>query len=295
MISRRTLFQAAIASLLPMQTAAAGRKPPAVSADAYEVILPRFMDAIISERDINYLNEIIPTLFETYRNWLPALDAPPLYIVVNTMTEALVNYGGTHIAEDLLTDEALTLFDVQFLLVTTRFGSVATPHRGENMDIHGKYVYLKQHPQAGYNTPPHLLLEEMLHAQQDITIMRNIIEREQLDPTTCLHGQLKGISELGAHYYTDALANDVDYVFVLDDGTHCDSAEHGVRQLAKRLDTEEMTFLRAITYDLSLYNQLDKVAVSQHGKHIWEMVTTWRHARDAEGNAVDIAPAFQPF
>ncbi len=261
----------------------------------YQVMVPPFMTSLISDEALAYLNAIIPVLFDTYKDLLPALDAPPPYVMLNTMNETLVNHGGVYIAQELLGGEALTLIDAQYLLATTRFGSVATPHRGKDVAMYGKVVYLKQHPQTGYYTPEHLLLEEMLHVQQDVTVMRGIIQREELDPVGCLHAQLKGISELGAHYYIEALAGEADYVFVLDDGTHCTDAADAVQQLTSRLGTDRDTLLRALLYDVNAYTELDQVAQEQDSKHIWQMITTWRHARDAEGNATAIAPAFQPF
>ncbi|MEL7233154.1 MAG: hypothetical protein AAGK74_01580, partial [Chloroflexota bacterium] len=201
----------------------AGRKPPAEEAAAYEIVMPDFMAGIISNRYVSYLNETIPAVFDEHRQLFPMMDAPPQYIVLNTENETLVHHGSEMIAPDLLGDEAMSLFDVQYLLATTRFSSVATPHRQADLDNFGKFVYLKQHPLSGYNTPPYLLLEEMLHAQQDMTVMRWIIEQEAHNPTDCLHAQLKGISELGAHIITDEMTAGPDYVFVLDDGTHCET------------------------------------------------------------------------
>lgn len=270
---------------------AAGRKPP----PPYAVHLPDFMRDYISDDHIAYLNDTIPALFDEYRDLFPVLDAPPQYIVLNTLPDTLITHGSTVIAPDLLGDEALTLMDAQYLLVTMRFGSVATPHRGQDLDLFGRFIYLKQHPRTGYRTPESLLLEEIIHAQQDQTIMRAIIEREAHDPVTCLHAELKGISELGAHYYTDELRGELDYVFVLDDGTHTESAADAIHRLAARLNADDDTFLRAITYDADAYATLDAVAVADYDRHIWQMVTTWRHARSADGTATDIAPAFLPF
>lgn len=269
----------------------AGRKPP----DAYAVHLPDFLRDYISNAHLAYLNETIPALFAEYRDLFPMLDAPPQYIVLNTLQETLIAHGNKVIAPEMLGEEALTLFDAQYLLVTTRFGSVATPHRGQDLDRFGTHIYLKQHPRTGYRTPENLLLEEIIHAQQDKTIMRGIIEREGHDPQTCLHAELKGISELGAHYYTDEMRGEADYVFVLDDGTHTESAADAIHRLAGRLGATDEQFLRAITYDATAYAELDAAAVAAHGQHIWQMVTTWRYARNADGEPTDIAPAFMPF
>ncbi len=267
----------------------------ATADDAYAVFVPDFLTPYIAEERAAYLSAVIPVLFETYADLLPLLDEPPQYIVLNTLQDTLLAHGHETIAPDGLGREALTLYEAQYLLVTERFGSVATPHRGEDLDLFGQYVYLKQHPQAGYNTPHHLLLEEMLHAQQDATVMRWIIESEAHDPVKCMHSQLKGISELGVHVFTDDLAGGPDYVFVMADGTHCETATDALTQLAEAIGADEDETLRAITYDVDAYIELDTAAVNQHDQHIWEMVTTWRHSRDADGHATGIAPAFQPY
>jgi hypothetical protein len=266
------------------------------AADApYAVFVPDFLAPYIPAERTTALSAVIPVLFETYAKWLPRLDVPPQVIVLNTIQKTLMVHGHEVITPDLLGDEALTLYEAQYLLVTKRFGSVATPHRGKDLDLFGQYVYLKQHPQAGYNTPHHLLLEEMLHAQQDATVMRWIIESESHDPVTCMHSQLKGISELGAHVLTDEMAGGADYVFVMADGTHCETAADALTRLSETLGADETELLGAITHDVDTYAALDAAAIAQHNQHIWEMVTTWRYTRDAEGKATGIAPAFQPY
>jgi hypothetical protein len=293
----RILGAAALAGAgrMSTRTAAAGHEPPSQRRAAYEVLVPPFMTPLISAYDIAYLNDVIPGLFVAYRDLFPMLDEPPQYIVLNTLAETLIAHGNAVIAAEQLGGEALTLSEAQYLLVTMRFGSVATPHRGTNLDLFGRYVYLKQHPRTGYRTPQPLLLEEIIHAQQDRTVMRHIIQQEALDPAMCMHGQLKGISELGAHYYTDELRGEPDYVFVLDDGTHLEDAAAALQRIAGRIGAQPETLLRAITYDAAAYAELDAGAVAQHGKHIWQMLTTWRYARDATGSATDIAPAFLAF
>jgi hypothetical protein len=291
-ISRRQFVTAgaALAGLWGLGNVSAGRTPPTAS---FSVIVPDFMVDRITQNHIDYLNETIPSLHASYRETLlPMLDKLPQVIVVNTLTETLIHHGNTLLAEDLLGDEALTLFEAQHLLITTRFGSVATPHRGDDPTQFGKLIYLKQHRDTGYRTPDYLLLEELIHIQQDITIMQYIIEQDDLDPKGCLHGPLKGISELAAHYYTDDMAGEADYVFMLDDGTHCETAADAVRLLSDRLNANDEDLVRALLYDVETYAQLDGVANANYDTHIWEMVTTWRHARDENGDAVEIAPAF---
>lgn len=295
---RRTFLQhlaklAAAGSVLAALPVSAGRKPPSDD-PPFAVLLPPFMDGLIDDPALAYLNTTIPSVFDEHRDLFPMLSRPPQYIVVNTLNETLVQHGGTPVLPELLGEETLTLFEVQYLLVTMRFSSVATPHRGANVDHFGEVVYLKQHPQKGYFTPDYLLLEEMIHSQQDKTVMRHIIESEGHDPAGCLHAQLKGISELGAHFYTDPLAGDVDYVFVMDDGSHAQSAPDALQQIADRVNTDPETVLRALCYDVEAYIALDTVAMSNEEKHLWQMVTTWRYARDAEGNPTDLAPAFMP-
>jgi len=294
-VNRRDFLIALSVCGLNTSIALAGRNPPSEEKSCYEVVLPDFMADIINNDNVDYLNETIPTVFADHRDLFPMMDMPPQYIVVNTLNETLINHGSVQIAADLLNDETMTLFEVQYLLATLRFSSVATPHRGENLDNFGKYVYLKQHPQNGYQTPEHLLLEEMIHAQQDMTVMRYIIETEEHNPTQCLHAQLKGISELGAHYFTDVMIDEPDYVFVMDDGIHCENAASAITLLAERIAVTEDTLIKALTHDVNAYTQLDAIALNAFKKHIWEMVTTWRYARDAEGNATDIAPAFMTF
>jgi hypothetical protein len=264
--------------------------------ETWSVIVPPFMRGRISEAQITYLNETIPALYAGNRKvLLPLLEMLPAAIVLDTTTEMLIAHGDVTLAPEIMGEEALTLTEAQYLLTTTRFGSVATPHRGEDPVNFGRLLYIKQHPVTGYRTPPHLLLEELIHIQQDITVMRHIIYQDQLDAEDCLHGQLKGISELGAHYITDPLVGEPDYIFVLDDATHCDSAAHAVEMLAERLGTTPVTLAQALLYDVPAYHMLDAVATAQYERHIWEMVTTWRHARDAEGEVIGIAPAFQPY
>ena len=276
--------------------ARAGRKPPSQHAPAdYAVLVPDFLQARVSTTAVAYLNRTIPAVFDEHRHLFPALSRPPQFIVLDTLTDVLAQHGNRTIAPERLGPEALTLFEAQHLLITTRFGSVSTPHRGDNLDLFGQFIYLKQHPRTGYRTPAPLLLEEMLHAQQDATVMRAIIQRDALDARSCLHGPLKGISELGAHAYIETMANKGDYVFVLDDGTHCESAAHGVALLAARLNAEPDALIPALLYDTDAYLALDAAAVTQHDKHLWQMVTTWRHARDENGQPTGIAPAFIPF
>ena len=38
--------------------------------------------------------------------------------------------------------------------------------------------------------------------------------------------------------------------------------------------------------------RLDAVAVENYDRHIWGMITTWRHSRDENGDATGIAPAY---
>jgi len=297
--SRRE-FLAATGALLALGSlpsgARAGRKPPSQQAAApYAVIVPGFLAETVSSTAVDYLNTTIPAVFEEHRHLFPALDAPPPFIVLNTLSDTLVHHGNKAVAPGHLGDETLTLFEVQHLLTTTRFGSVATPHRGASLDMFGRFIYLKQHPRTGYRTPPPLLLEEMLHAQQDATVMQAIIRRDGLDATDCLHAQLKGISELGAHYYTDALAFKSDYVFVLDDGTHCADADEGVARLAARVGATPEELLRALMHDTETLLALDAVALAEQGKPLWAMVTTWRPMRDANGDATGVMPAFMPF
>jgi len=264
--------------------------------EPWQVIVPSFMQGRIPDDHITYLNETIPALYAGNSEVLfPLLERIPAAVVVDTTTEMLISHGATTLAPEVTGDEALTLTEAQYLLTTTRFGSVATPHRGDDPANFGRLLYIKQHPVTGYRTPPHLLLEELIHVQQDITVMRHIIYSDQLDAKACLHAQLKGISELGAHYITDSLVDEPDYIFVLDDATHCDTAAHAIDLLAERLSTDPVTLARALLYDVPTYHALDAVAMSLYEKHIWEMVTTWRHARDAEGDAIGIAPAFQPY
>ncbi|MEM6283408.1 MAG: hypothetical protein AAF787_14545 [Chloroflexota bacterium] len=294
-MNRRQFLGIMAAAGLNVGVAHAGRRRPEAEETPYEIVMPEFMTGIISERNITYLNETIPAVFKAHRQLFPMMDSPPQYIVLNTENEALVHHGGTLVAPDLLSNEAMTLFDVQYLMATTRFSSVATPHRGDNLDNFGQFVYLKQHPQKGYRPPEHLLLEEMLHAQQDMTVMRWIIEQEAHNPTSCLHAQLKGISELGAHVVTDVMTAREDYVFVLDDGTHCETAANAVGILAERLQTSIDTLSNALMHNVDAYATLDAGSMTREKKHIWEMVTTWRYSRDAGGNPIDLAPAFVPF
>jgi hypothetical protein len=257
------------------------------------VRVPAFMRAYISPDRVAYLNAIIPALYDTFRDPLfPHLHTLPTFVVINTLTEALIQHGHVRLAADILGDEALTLLEAQHLLTTTRFGSVATPHRGIDPDRFGTVVYLKQHPKRGYRTPEHLLLEELIHVQQDITLMRHIIHQDELPAPDCLHGPLKGISELGAHNIIEDISGKQDYVFVLDDGTHCESAAHAIAQLSERLGTDEATIARALLYDVAAYRRLDALAMAQYERHPWQMVTTWRHARDDNGAVIGIAPAF---
>ena len=187
----------------------AGRKPPSEhDLPAYSVLVPDFLRDRVSIAATDYLNRTIPAVFDEYRHLFPALRRPPQFIVLDTLNEVLVHHGDRLILPDALGDEALTLFEAQHLLVTLRFGSVATPHRGDDPARFGQFIYLKQHPRTGYRTPPHLLLEEMLHAQQDATVMRAIIQQDDLDARSCLHGHLKGISELGAHVYIEEIAGE---------------------------------------------------------------------------------------
>ncbi|MEO0562540.1 MAG: hypothetical protein AAF125_10520 [Chloroflexota bacterium] len=258
------------------------------------MLVPAFMADHITPEQVTYLNALIPTLHTTYRELLfPILDTLPAFVVVNTYNDTLIAHGAELITPEVLgTDEALTLFEAQYLLATTRFGSVATPHRGLTPDTFGQLVYLKQHPVTGYRTPDHLLLEELLHVQQDITIMRHIITQDDLPPQDCMHAHLKGISELAAHYITDELSGEADYLFLLDDGTMCESAAHAVKALAERLDTSDDDIVRALLYDVAAYSRLDALALRRYDRHPWEMVTTWRHVRDETGAATGIAPAF---
>lgn len=293
--SRREFI--ALAALLTLggpAVARAGRKPPSERV-AYSVLVPDFLQRRISSASIDYLNRTIPAVFAEYRHLFPALQRPPQFIVLDTLNEVLVQHGDRLIMPAALGDEALTLFEAQHLLVTLRFGSVATPHRGDSPEQFGQFVYLKQHPRTGYRTPPHLLLEEMLHAQQDATVMRAIIQQDGLDARSCLHSHLKGISELGAHIHIEEIAKKDDYVFVLDDMRHCDSAIHAVSLLSERLNTTPGQLTAALLYNTDAYLALDAVAVTTHDQRLWQMVTTWRHIRGPDGHSTGIAPAFIPF
>lgn len=268
----------------------AGRIPP--EDRPFRVIVPDFMHAHLEPRHLDYLNTTIPALYHDHADLFPVLGVLPAVVVLNTLKETLIYYGGTLLAPEVLGDEALTLVEAQHLLRTTRFGSVATPHRGDDPAKFGKLMYIKQHPEMGYMTPEDLLLEELLHVQQDITIMRHIIMAEDLPPKDCLHAHLKGISELGAHVITDEMRGGADYLFLLDDGTMCETAVEALGLLAGRLNTDSDRLARALLYDVEAYVALDAVAVANHERHIWEMVTTWRHSRDENGDATGIAPAF---
>lgn len=298
MISRRDFLtritQLALggALLQHAQPIFAGSKPPTQNERPFGVVVPDFMQSLIRESDIAYLNETIPRIFEEHTDWFPALDYLPQFVVLNTLTDTLIQYGDTVLIPEVMGDEAFTLNEAQYLLTTLRFGSVATPHRSANVDNFGKAIYLKQHPRTGYRTPEHLILEELIHIQQDITLMTAIITRENHDPSLCLHAQLKGISELGAHYYIDELIGRDDYIFVMDDGTHADSAADALARMGAKVNADAEHVLQAITYDTELYLQLDEEAMTRHQQHLWQMVTTWRYARNAAGEAVDIAPAY---
>ncbi|MFZ4815029.1 MAG: hypothetical protein ACOYL5_10885 [Phototrophicaceae bacterium] len=261
----------------------------------YAVYLPPFVTPLITPADVDYLNTTIVDAFSAHAGSFPQLPFVPQFIVVNTLPEVLAANGSALIARKLIRAETLTLAQVQTLLVTTRFGSVSTPHRGAALKHFGRFIYIKQHPQRGYRPPAFLLLEEMLHCQQDRTIMRTIITREGLNPVTCLHSELKGISELGAHILIEPLRGEPDYVFVLDDGTHAASAADAVNRLAARFGVTDDDMTQALLYDERTYSALDAIAVGEYGKPLWQMVTTWRFARDAAGNPTDLAPAFQPF
>ena len=295
-MNRRQFLQTAghlsLASGLSAFSPDTGREPPS---QLFRVHVPPFLAGVISENAITYLNTRIPYLLGEYRDWFPLLDTPPQFIVVNTMPQILQQYGNEFVGIDFTGTEVLTLSEIQYLLVTLRFGSAATPHRGTDLKNFGKVVYLKQHPQWGYHPPDYFLLEEMIHIQQDKSIMRTIIGRESLDPVSCLHRQLKGISELGAHYLVDSLLQEFDYVFVTDDQIHCESAEHAMHILADRLNTTAPDLADALIQNASLYESFDEIAMTQYQKHIWEMITTWRYARDANGDPTNIAPAFLPF
>jgi len=292
-LSRRqfiTLGTGAVAAFT-LGNARAGRLPP--EDRPFRVIVPEFMRAFLESHHLDYLNTTIPSLYHDHQaDIFPALRALPAVVVLNTFNDTLIHHGDTVLAPEVLRDEALTLMEAQHLLRTTRFGSVATPHRGDDPANFGKLMYLKQHPDDGYFTPEDLLLEELIHVQQDITIMRYIIAQDDLPPKDCLHAHLKGISELGAHLITDELRGEPDYLFLLDDGTMCETAAQALTTLADRLNTEAPTLKRALLYDVDAYAALDAVAMATHDKHIWGMVTTWRHSRDENGDATGIAPAF---
>lgn len=292
-LSRRQFLalSTSAAAALALGNAHAGRLPP--EDRPFRVIVPPFMDALLEPHHLDYLNTTLPAIYHDHQAALfPALKALPAVVVINTFNETLVHHGANLLAPEVLGAEALTLLEAQHLLRTTRFGSVATPHRGDDPANFGKLMYLKQHPETGYRTPPDLLLEELLHVQQDITVMRYIIAQNGLPAKDCLHAHLKGISELGAHIITDALRGEPDYLFLLDDGTLCETAVDALGRLAARLQTDTQTLQRALLYDVDAYAALDTVAITEHGRHIWAMVTTWRHSRDENGDATGIAPAF---
>ena len=83
--------------------------------------------------------------------------------------------------------------------------------------------------------------------------MQHIIAQDELPPKACLHAHLKGISELGAHIIIDQLRGEADYVFLLDDGTLCETADHALGLLAERLQTDTTTLHRALLYDVNTY------------------------------------------
>jgi hypothetical protein len=287
--SRRQFLQlSALAVASPLFNATP--TPPDVN-----LIVPDFVAPLLTERDRAYLITTLQTLHTVYRDLFPYLPEIPAFVVLNTLPDVLLENQNVLIAPELLGREARTLADVQSLLVQTRFGSVATPHRGTDLDGFGQLIYLKQHPDYGYRPPDYLLLEELLHAQQDVTLMRHIITQDELDPTSCLHSQLKGISELGAHIIVDALRGEPDYVFLLDDGQPYETTEAAVDVLTRRFDVDVPTFTGALLYDVDTYIQLNAAAVQGYGKRLWEMVTTWRYSRDADGEATGIAPAFIPY
>lgn len=288
MISRRTFLQSSL--LMGMGVARWGSPMPL----PYSVMVPDFMEALLPPNALDYLNRTIPDIFQTHADWLPLMPLPSLFCVVNTFTETILAHGDNLIAEDVLGDEALTLLEVQDLLLRKRFGSVSTPHRGANTANFGKLIYLKQHPNNGYFTPELLLLEEMLHAQQDISIMQAIIARDGLDPTECIHAELKGISELGAHYLLDQGIEEPDYVFV-DEKGQSHTATSIMMRIASHAETDVTTLSRALLYDVERHLALDAVTRERSGLHLWQMVTTWRHQRDAQGKSIGLGPAFIPY
>lgn len=295
MFSRRDFIKIASAATIGLPLwgrPQMGPMPPNTDTTEFAIIAPPFMDTILRDSDRNYLNTTIPQVFAEYSDLFPILTRLPQFVVINTLSDAVIAHGDTLLAPTVLGDEALTLSEAQYLMVTLRFGSISTPHRGDDTTNFGKVIYLKQHPRYGYRTPPHLILEELIHIQQDITVMQAIIAQDQLDPQSCLHAQLKGISELGAHYYIDPIKGEPDYIFVMDDGQHADSAPDALARIGARVDAPADDVLQAITYDVDRYLALDAVAFDRENKHLWEMVTTWRHVRDASGAAVDIAPAY---
>ena len=288
MISRRTFLQS---SLIAVAGASRWGSPAPLP---YQVMVPDFMMGILPLNALEHLNQTIPSIFQTYAEWFPLLSLPSLFCVVNTFTETIQIHGNILIAQDILGTEALTLLEVQDLLLRKRFGSVSTPHRGADTTNFGKLIYLKQHPNNGYFTPDLLLLEEMLHAQQDISIMKAIINQDKLDPINCIHAELKGISELGAHYLLDVDLAEADYVFV-DEVGQSHTADSMMKRIATHVQTDVATLSRALLYDTESYLDLDAVAIERKGLHLWQMVTTWRHQRDAEGKSIGLGPAFIPY
>lgn len=288
MISRRTFLQS---SLIVIGGVARWRSPAPLP---YQVMVPDFMVDILTSNALEHLNQTIPSVFQQYAEWFPLLPVPSLFCVVNTFSETIQAHGEVLIAEEVLGKEALTLLDVQDLLLRKRFGSVSTPHRGADPANFGQLIYLKQHPNNGYFTPGLLLLEEMLHAQQDISIMKAIIKQDNLDPTNCIHAELKGISELGVHYLLDVDLAEPDYVFVDEQG-QSHTAPSIMKQIANRVHTDVPTLSRALLYDTEGYLNLDALALKEAGLHLWQMVTTWRHQRDAEGKSIGLGPAFIPY
>ena len=140
------------AAALALGNADAGRLPP--GQQPFQLITPDFMADFLEPRHIEYFNTTIPALYNDHREDIfVVLETLPAVVIINTFNDTLIHYGDTQIAPEILGDETLTLMEAQHLLRTTRFGSVATPHRGDNPENFGKLLYIKQHPETGYITP----------------------------------------------------------------------------------------------------------------------------------------------
>lgn len=274
-----------------------GRKPPPTPTPTpqAQIIIPDFAQPFVSAADIDYLQRTYSRLLTDYAPLFPVLQGLPPLVVINTLPATLQAHANVVLVPEHVGDEALTLAQAQQLLVSTRFGSVATPHRGADTARFGAVIYVKQHPRTGYRTPDYLLLEELLHVQQDITVMRALIERDNLPPADSLHAQLKGISELGAHYYVDTLRGEPDYVFMLADGQLIEDAVLCVQRLAAEVNTSEQDLINALMYDTAAHLAIDEALRAADTPPLWQRVSTWRYARDAENNPVGLAPAFIRF